>query len=216
MSSEPPGGTDAGRPPPDQAITWVLLGLVAILVVSLTAIRTRHQPDSPRPGALAPLPPDGQAVLLDEPEMDDEYWPCTDCHEGEPVNARVRVLDDEHDEMTFDHGTTWCLDCHDAQEDALHLASGKHVDFDDTSRLCTQCHGEKLADWEAGVHGKRTGHWRGPKDYEPCIACHDPHDPTFAGVAPKPPPVRPSDIRWAGVAELQTGDSAPEEAGDEP
>ncbi|GAG05499.1 unnamed protein product, partial [marine sediment metagenome] len=46
----------------------------------------------------------------------------------------------------------------------------------------------------AGVHGKRTGHWRGPKEYRTCVSCHNPHSPPFEPLAPKPPPTRPEAI----------------------
>jgi hypothetical protein len=60
--------------------------------------------------------------------------------------------------------------------------------------LCTQCHAKKLPDWRAGVHGKRTGHWRGTKEYRTCVVCHEPHAPAFARLVPKPPPPRPEDF----------------------
>ena len=191
MSTTPaePGGY---APPPYQVTTWTTLGVSAVLVLVLMSVRFSQTPDSPRPGDLQPMAPDGELVLLDRPEMDDEYWPCDDCHEGEDTNVEVREMDDEHDEMEFGHGTTWCLDCHDVNErEKLHLAGGTLVDFDDSWRLCTQCHGGKLDDWRAGVHGKRTGSWRGDREYRPCVTCHNPHSPTFEPIAPKPGPARP-------------------------
>jgi hypothetical protein len=111
------------------------------------------------------------------------------------LNVTVREMDEDHDEMDFAHGNLWCLDCHDAEErDSLHLSDGSLVAFEDSWQLCTQCHAKKLPDWRAGVHGKRTGHWRGPKEYRTCVVCHDPHDPPFKPIAPKPAPTRPEDI----------------------
>ena len=37
------------------------------------------------------------------------------------------------------------------------------MSFAESYVLCGQCHGEKLRDWRAGVHGRRTGQWNGHK-----------------------------------------------------
>ena len=136
-----------------------------------------------RPLALEPEP-----VLLPPPPIDDEYFPCEDCHEGEPADPRVRELD-EHDGIELAHGTLWCLDCHDRdQRDLLHLSDASPVEMAESWRLCTRCHARKFPEWRAGVHGKRTGYWSGPKEYKTCVTCHDPHSPLFKSLTPKPPP----------------------------
>ncbi len=156
-----------------------------------------HQPDTSRDYPSRPQMSDGANVLLPAPEIDDEYLPCTDCHEPNDTrtNITVRELEEDHDEMEFSHGNLWCLHCHDKENrDSLHLADGSLVAFEDSWQLCTQCHAKKLPDWRAGVHGKRTGHWRGPKEYRTCVVCHDPHDPPFKSIEPKPVPWRPEEI----------------------
>jgi hypothetical protein len=86
----------------------------------------------------------------------------------------------------------WCLDCHDgANRDVLHLANGAPVPFEESYRLCGQCHGDKYRDWRAGVHGRRTGSWDGAKQYLLCVHCHDAHAPAFQPLEPEPPPARP-------------------------
>jgi hypothetical protein len=70
------------------------------------------------------------------------------------------------------------------------------------TRLCTRCHAKKIPDWRAGVHGKRTGYWHGPKEYQTCVACHDPHSPLFKPLEPKPPPIPAEKIRRSKHAEL--------------
>ena len=184
------------EPPPYQATTWGLLGSGAILVVVLMTVRLSQNPDTPRDGDLAAMPHAGEVTLGDEPEMDDEYWPCSCCHDDElPTNFEVRAMDEEHDELEFAHGSTWCMDCHDdAKRNRLALAGGTRIRFSKTHELCAQCHGKRYRDWEAGVHGKRTGHWRGDAESRPCIACHDPHVPGFEKLKPKPPPVPPDEI----------------------
>jgi hypothetical protein len=135
------------------------------------------------------------------PGLDEEYWPCSDCHEGEEVNFKVRKLEEEHDTLELAHGQLWCFHCHDpGKRDLLHLADAAPVEFADSWQLCTQCHAKKLADWRAGVHGKRTGSWWGPKEYRTCVVCHDPHSPAFKSLEPLPPPRRPDEI-YQGAAE---------------
>jgi len=193
------------RPPPHQLATWAVLGTAFVLVLSLFSVRLAQNPDSSRAWASRVLPPDLPPVLLAEPEMDDEYWPCSDCHADEPINLEIRKLEEEHEVRSdeFDHGTNWCFDCHVAENrDELHLARGERVSWDETWRLCTQCHSQKLDEWQAGVHGKQTGHWYGEKEYWSCIACHNPHDvtPAFKPIEPKPRPLRPTEITVDGNA----------------
>jgi hypothetical protein len=160
-----------------------------VLVLGLFAVRCEHQPDTSRVYPSRAMLPDAVPVLLPAPEIDDEYMPCSDCHEDEPTNATPRELEDEHEDQELAHGDLWCLHCHDAgQRDYLHQADGTLVEFENSWELCTQCHGSKLPDWRAGVHGKRTGHWRGPKEYRTCVACHEPHTPRFEPLEPEPPP----------------------------
>lgn len=207
MAGEEAEGTTEGGQPTYLLTTWLLLGAAAASILGLATVRFTQDPDwePARPGR--PLPPDEAATLRDEPEMDDEYWPCTDCHEpGGDVNPERRALEEEHDAQQLEHGTLWCYDCHSAEaRDQLHLADASPVSFDETWRLCTRCHGDKLEDWRAGVHGKRTGSWRGPKTYAPCVECHDPHSPSFPAQQPKPAPRRPP------AAGDRTPATAPEE-----
>lgn len=195
MSDAGPGGDGASGPrrPQQELATWVVLGTAAVLVGALFGVSCEHSPETTRAYPPRPMPPDAAAVLLPAPEPDDEYYPCSDCHEDEERNLRPRELEDEHDELELAHGDLWCLSCHDVDEpDSLHLADGTTLPFGDASRLCGQCHADKTDDWRVGVHGKRTGHWRGQKEYSACVTCHAPHAPRFAALAPDPPPRRPA------------------------
>ena len=85
------------------------------------------------------------------------------------TNKTRRQLVDAHDDIVLRHDEEhrWCLDCHDAaNRDRLHLASGELVPFEESYRLCGQCHGEKYRDWRAGLHGSenRTS-GTAPKEY---------------------------------------------------
>jgi len=139
-------------------------------------------------------------ILVERPPVNDEYFPCSDCHEpGDDVNTSPRALEDEHDDKrVLFHGESslWCLSCHDRDErDHLHNASGDPIPFEQSHKLCGQCHGRMYQEWKRGVHGKRVGNWQGEKQYFVCVACHNPHSPHFKPLEPMPPPVRPEEIR---------------------
>ncbi len=128
------------------------------------------------------------------PPFSDGIFPCSNCHASMPVNRTRRTLEQMHTDIELKHDQEhrWCLDCHDAENrDVLHLASGERIPFDESYRLCGQCHGEKLRDWRAGVHGRRTGDWNGHKTYLLCAHCHNPHQPRFRALPPKPAPLAP-------------------------
>ena len=145
---------------------------------------------------------EGLKLEVPPPPFSDGIFPCSDCHNPKdlPPNRTRRTLTDAHDDIVLKHDEAhrWCLDCHDADDrDRLHLASGEPVPFEESYRLCGQCHGEKYRDWRAGVHGRRVGFWNGAKSYLLCVHCHNPHQPRFKKLAPKPVPLRPT---WPGRA----------------
>ena len=132
-------------------------------------------------------------IQVPPPPFSEGIFPCSDCHGGLPTNRARRPVTD-HEDVRFAHDPEhlWCLDCHNPDDrDKLRLASGQLVEFTESYKLCGQCHGEKLRDWKAGVHGRRTGSWNGTKQYLLCAHCHNPHSPRFAPIRPEPPPVRP-------------------------
>jgi hypothetical protein len=125
-------------------------------------------------------------------------FPCSECHKEMKPNPARRELKDEHTGIVLNHaqGQRWCLDCHDiSNRDKLRLVSGEKIGFDESFRLCGQCHGDKYRDWKVGVHGKRTGMWNGEKQYLLCVHCHNPHDPRYKPIPPMPPPTRPEDTK---------------------
>ena len=127
------------------------------------------------------------------PPFTEGICPWSNCHAGMKPDRTRRTLVAMHDDIVLKHDAEhrWCLDCHDANNrDTLHLASGEPVSFEESYKLCGQCHGEKLRDWKAGVHGRRTGNWNGAKRYLLCANCHNPHQPRFHAIAPKPAPRR--------------------------
>ena len=129
----------------------------------------------------------------------DGIFPCTACHANRAPSSVKRVLT-WHEEIdtifSHDKENRWCLDCHSlASRDSLKLASGKLIPFQESFKLCGQCHGDKYRDWKVGVHGKRTGDWNGKKTYLLCVHCHNPHTPKFKSLKPEAPPHIPGDIK---------------------
>lgn len=111
------------------------------------------------------------------PARSADYFPCTSCHEKGKVNYTRRSLLNDHPEIILEHdtGNRWCLDCHaPLDRDKLHLAGGELIDFNQSFRLCGQCHEPTLRDLKAGVHGKHYS----------CVHCHNPHSPAIKSIAP--------------------------------
>lgn len=130
----------------------------------------------------------------------EDYFPCSDCHAEMEVNLERRQLEEMHDDIELDHGPAdrWCFDCHNPDDrDSLRLANGTLIGFDESYRLCGQCHGTIFRDWRQGIHGRREGFWNGAKSYVLCAHCHNPHAPRYREIEPLPPPVRPQFLRAA-------------------
>lgn len=104
-------------------------------------------------------------------------------------------------------GNLWCLSCHDTEDrDKLKSIDGELLTFNQSHLLCGGCHGPKLRDWEAGIHGKTVGYWdpaRGEAQDSIrmlCVECHSAHDPAFQSFSPMPGPVTRVDGPDAGKA----------------
>ncbi len=173
-------------------LTRSLIALTAILVPVLIASDLDRKEK--------PAEPDDKEELfaIAPPPFSEGIFPCSECHfEDDEVNRQPRVVD-FHDTVEFDHASEsrWCLDCHDERNrDMLHLADGRLIPFEESYRLCGQCHAQQKKDWEAGDHGRRSGNWSGKKEYLLCAHCHDPHSPAFKPIKPMAPPIRQEDIK---------------------
>jgi len=138
------------------------------------------------------------SILIPVESLSLDYFPCNDCHSELEPNPERRELVEMHDDIVFDHDSEnrWCLACHYINDrDSLVLAGGRRLGFDESYKLCGQCHGPKYRDWRLGIHGKRTGDWNGQKQYFLCANCHDPHSPRIKPIEPMPPPRRPEQIK---------------------
>jgi hypothetical protein len=142
------------------------------------------------------------------PFSEEGIFPCSECHADLEINYERREMEYMHEDIQLSHGPAerWCFDCHNAEDrDRLRLVNGTLVGFDESYRLCGQCHGTIYRDWREGIHGRRRGYWDGAKSYLLCAHCHDPHHPRFEALEPLPPPVRPqflsSDVAEGGHSE---------------
>jgi hypothetical protein len=137
-------------------------------------------------------------IQVPPPPLSEDIFPCTECHADMEINNERRELEDFHDDIILKHDekNRWCMDCHDSNNrDMLHTASGELISFNESYKLCGQCHGPKLRDWEKGIHGRRTGNWNGRKEYQLCAHCHDPHSPRYKKMKPEPAPKKPGKIK---------------------
>jgi hypothetical protein len=138
--------------------------------------------------------PTPSRLSVTPPALTDGIFPCSDCHAEMKPDLQRRELRDEHTAIFLQHaaGQLWCLDCHHPEDrDTLRLVTGEGILFAESFRLCGQCHGKQLRAWQVGIHGRRTGHWNGEKEYMLCTRCHNPHIPRFQAPTPLPPPERP-------------------------
>lgn len=176
-----------------------ILMIFALAGLSSCYYRSKHEPLdlTDPPGAKYEISNILKESYTTPPPPISDYFPCSQCHDELPINNNRRELVEMHDDIVFDHDSEnrWCLACHDAEDrDSLRLASGVNISFEESYRLCGQCHGPKLRDWKLGIHGKRTGNWNGQKEYLLCVHCHDPHDPKFKSLKPMPRPQRPEEL----------------------
>ncbi len=111
---------------------------------------------------------------------------CSTCHavrKPNLENVSAATLDEFHRGMTFNHGKIVCYACHNPDDsDALRLADGRFVAYQNVMKLCSQCHSKQAESFAHGAHGGMNGHWdltRGPQIKNNCIDCHDPHAPTY-------------------------------------
>lgn len=124
-------------------------------------------------------------------------YPCSRCHAERAPNPVERKLVDFHTQKVLHHGDSkgWCYRCHTKDDiDKLHEPDGTLVSFDEAPLLCGACHGDKLRDWKAGIHGLNTGYWNGARTRYSCTYCHDPHSPKFPSMTPEHPPALPRTV----------------------
>ena len=106
------------------------------------------------------------------------------------------IIPKEHSDIVMGHGkhgrNNNCFNCHNELNlTLLQTRDGREIQFADSPLLCGSCHGPTYRDWEAGAHGRTSGHWdrdAGPIQRKVCVNCHNPHSPDFPSRHPAPGP----------------------------
>jgi hypothetical protein len=153
--------------------------------------------EPPRLHTTRPPPATTGTISVDPRQPLLPTYPCSRCHADRTPDTNERRLTEFHTQKVLQHGTQrgWCYRCHTKENiDQLHLPDGTLVGFDEAYELCGSCHGDKLRDWRAGIHGLTTGNWNGDRLRRSCPACHDPHVPRFPLMTPERAPARPRTV----------------------
>ena len=171
------------------ACSTLLLSALGVVLLSACAMDEPQHLHTTRP---APASSGAITIAPRTPLL--ATYPCSRCHDDLAPNPTERRLTEFHTQKTLQHGTQqgWCYRCHTKDKlDKLHLGDGTLVGYDEAFELCGSCHGDKLRDFRAGIHGLTTGYWSGDRVRRSCTACHDPHDPHFPAMIPERAPARP-------------------------
>lgn len=149
--------------------------------------------DEPTPEQ-APEQAPGATVMVNERSKGLANFPCSRCHDKIDLQKPTVPPRAPHDRMTFKHmaGIEMCVQCHvhDVM-DSLQLFTEEHVSFDESDRVCGQCHSEKHKDWTLGIHGKVVGSWQRLRVRYTCTDCHPAHQPKYQPTKTLPPPQFP-------------------------
>ena len=127
---------------------------------------------------------------------------CYACHERDkppPIRYdtnHIIIIPKAHSNQVMGHGrhdrNNNCFNCHDEHNlERFQTRDGRELKFAESTPLCGSCHGPTYRDWEAGMHGRTSGHWArhiGEHTRRDCVDCHDPHSPKFPGRKPAPGP----------------------------
>lgn len=116
---------------------------------------------------------------------------CTYCHaDGIATNVMMPHKNELEFHDKLNPNASRCYACHDfEQRDKLKLFSGKLITFEESPKLCYQCHQKRYDTWSMGDHGKID---LSCSDF----TCHNPHNPRLYKVSlgegyPLPPPPHP-------------------------
>lgn len=182
----------AGRAPTLRSVAEITAVLACL---SLLSCNVGDEPA--RLHTTQPAPAPSGSVTIDARQPLLPTFPCSRCHAPGRANVEERKLTEFHTKKVLSHGTQsgWCYRCHSKDAvDTLHLQDGTLVGFDEAYELCGSCHGDKLRDWRAGLHGLTTGFWLGSRQRRSCPACHDPHQPRFPLMTAEHPPALPRTV----------------------
>lgn len=135
-------------------------------------------------------------VKLKTPTPKPIYQQCTDCHRKKNFESIPKEYQPKrnHENLSLKHGNKEisCNFCHDKNNFNLLMQTEEKSTFLGPSGTCKQCHVEEYEDWSKGIHGKRSGGWKGERVQFHCIECHNPHSVTFPKMKAQPAPPKPS------------------------
>ncbi|MCD8399989.1 cytochrome c family protein [Tenacibaculum finnmarkense] len=110
-------------------------------------------------------------------------YACTECHSKPLQKMQEKDIKKAHWNIKLNHAdanTMSCTTCHNGNNmDNLKSITGHAIDFNNSYKLCSQCHQKQYKDWTGGAHGKRIGSWAPPRASMTCVNCHNPHSPGF-------------------------------------
>lgn len=193
----------------------MLIALYALLTLSSILATGCAQPEPVDEASLYVREIDGEAFTAEQVRevsgglalhRDGDAYECSMCHEGFSNDPNLKPLEGEHADLVFDHGlNTDCLSCHNpTNSDAFLNHDGTELASDQSTMLCSKCHGVVFRDWEKGLHGRMSSVWNasfGERKNMDCIECHDPHTPGFPSMKPDPAPALSRLILQADEAE---------------
>ena len=157
----------------------------------------------------------GDLIAAKEDLSDFDCYACHEKSKPPPItfdeNHKI-IIPKEHSNIVMGHGShdrnNLCYNCHnDANLLTVQVRDGRELNLSDSVALCGSCHGPTYRDWEAGAHGRTSGHWNRSKGEFvrlACANCHDPHAPEIPTLAPAPPP-HPLHARQFVVSEADPG-----------
>jgi formate-dependent nitrite reductase cytochrome c552 subunit len=110
---------------------------------------------------------------------------CSECHSKSIPELKATNLKGAkaHNDIQLNHATPDqlnCNSCHPTQNlDNLKSNLNAPIDFNQSFKVCAQCHSSQYKDWLGGAHGKRVKGWVNPRISNTCVDCHNPHNPKF-------------------------------------
>lgn len=110
---------------------------------------------------------------------------CSECHSKSISELKMTNLKGQkaHSDINLKHASLKelnCNSCHPTQNlDNLKSNLDAPVDFNQSYKVCAQCHSTQYKDWLGGAHGKRVKGWVNPRISHTCVDCHNPHNPKF-------------------------------------
>lgn len=118
-----------------------------------------------------------------ERKHDIKSFPCSECHSVDLANLKNGEDKKAHWDISIEHASESVMNCQSCHSESSpnHLTSntGALIDFNESYRLCAQCHSPQYKEWLGGAHGKRVDSWVPPRISYSCTNCHNPHDPSF-------------------------------------